>query len=202
MSGLCTAMMVTQPARKGFALEAFGMLRAQTYAQTDIVIVNPDPPQPPVGTMRNTAMQMANGVYVAQWDDDDRHHRERLAAQIEAIEKADGVACFLTHETVECCCGRRVVVPANGMGYWHHSMVAKRLAVYAARYADTSWAEDLALVRGLVKRWPQLIVGLEAPELYTYRFHGGNIVGAKQFDRFFERVGDPHRPSQCYQGAS
>jgi glycosyltransferase involved in cell wall biosynthesis len=51
-------------------------------------------PEHVLGYLRNVALEAADGAFIAQWDDDDWYHPERLRTQIEALK--DGFdACSL-----------------------------------------------------------------------------------------------------------
>jgi glycosyltransferase involved in cell wall biosynthesis len=53
-----------------------------------IVYVRPEQVDLRLGALRNVALAHARGRYVAQWDDDDWHHPDRLAAQVTVLEQA------------------------------------------------------------------------------------------------------------------
>ena len=48
-----------------------------------------------LGALRNQTLDLASGEYVAQWDDDDWYHADRLAVQVGALEEGHD-ACTLT----------------------------------------------------------------------------------------------------------
>ena len=57
-----------------------------------------------IGALRNITMDKARGEYVATWDDDDGHHKDRLKIQHESILKSGKKACYLkkvlVHDTI------------------------------------------------------------------------------------------------------
>jgi glycosyltransferase involved in cell wall biosynthesis len=52
----------------------------------------------PLGALRNSALDEAAGAVICQWDDDDRHHPERVAVQLRALEETGRHSCFLTSQ--------------------------------------------------------------------------------------------------------
>ena len=52
----------------------------------------------PLGELRNRAVALARGELVAQWDDDDRHHPERIARQARRSRAGDAAFAFLTDQ--------------------------------------------------------------------------------------------------------
>lgn len=55
----------------------------------------PRRPENVLGTLRNETLDLAAGAYVAQWDDDDWYHADRLAVQVGALGEG-GDACTLS----------------------------------------------------------------------------------------------------------
>jgi glycosyltransferase involved in cell wall biosynthesis len=51
-----------------------------------------------LGSLRNTAIALARGELICQWDDDDFAHPHRLTAQIRHLQAHGADACFLTDQ--------------------------------------------------------------------------------------------------------
>ena len=199
--------MVTRlsPDRVGPARAAIAAFQAQTHADRELVVIvdaSADPAgraslaeamqsagpapiravelngAPPLGVLRNIAVQAATGDYVCQWDDDDVYHSERLAVQLAALRRGG-------HEAL---CLQEVLqfFPASRSLYWtnwratepgvHPGTLMMRRGL-PVRYPETGsearLGEDSALVRQLRGRG-----GLGplagAPHLFTYVSHGAN----------------------------
>lgn len=54
----------------------------------------PRQPDNVLGALRNQSLDLARGTYVAQWDDDDWYHPDRLTIQIRALERG-AAACTI-----------------------------------------------------------------------------------------------------------
>ena len=124
-----------------------------------------------LGELRNISVDNASGKYVAIWDDDDIHHKDRLQVQLDILKKSKGKeACFL----------RRVLFHDINSGdkgilkeWWGNeaSMLALKSAM--PRYDNTkSIAEDTPVKVFFLTRGKGVII--QQPQLYIYRFHGNN----------------------------
>ncbi len=121
---LISCVMATQRNRYQMFTESVQDFLAQTWPAKELVIVSSDHPdevsnnrlyveqlhnpsvhwhqlpmlagsQQPLGAMRNRSEELAHGAYICLWDDDDRHHPERLQAHYEAISQQQADASFL-----------------------------------------------------------------------------------------------------------
>jgi hypothetical protein len=147
--------------------------------------VNCCPPDWKLGRMRQYAVELASGEYVATWDDDDESAPNRLAVQLEALE---GV------ETSDACTLLRVMVEDVGRGRkfigprlaWPQTMLARRISMPAYR-PELTTGEDSVVVAQM-----RTLVVLDRPELYTYRIHGSNVAGQAWWaqEAWEKRTGD------------
>ena len=118
---LVSCLMVTQQGRLEMFKHAVGDYLRQTYPNRELVIVTSDAPaamapafefirelgnpsiqfhqlahldgkQQPLGAMRNATNDLAAGTLCCTWDDDDRHHPDRLKTHYDTIvaQKVDG----------------------------------------------------------------------------------------------------------------
>jgi len=171
------------------AIECFNN---QTYPNKELILVTNDknphlsyletlvcdnvklvfaPQETVLGELRNISVDNASGEYVAIWDDDDIHHKDRLQMQFDVLAKSKGKeACFL----------RRVLFHDINSGdkgilkeWWGNeaSMLALKSAM--PRYDDAlAIAEDTPVKVFFLKRGKGMII--QQPQLYVYRFHGNN----------------------------
>jgi glycosyltransferase involved in cell wall biosynthesis len=182
------------------AAQAIASYRAQSHVARELVIVSTradDPvarlaaetgdrsirhvavPPASLGELRNAAVAHARGTLIAHWDDDDLHHRDRLARQVEAMRSAGTKACFL----------RRILIwwPARrGLAItharpWEGTMLADReiVPVFPAlpREEDLFVLERMQALHRLAE--------LDWPEGYCYVVHGANTNQPAHFEGIF-----------------
>jgi glycosyltransferase involved in cell wall biosynthesis len=139
-------------------------------------------PEAPLGALRNIAMDMTAGDAICQWDDDDRHHPERLAAQVRALETSGCHSCFLSSQLYyfmenEPPCLYVVdwtLAPTAGSGVLIPGTVLCRRA--DVRYdpslrtgEDTKFLQDEVKANGRSAR-------IDRPGLYARGWHRGNTT--------------------------
>lgn len=130
-----------------------------------------------LGELRNLAVSLARGELVAQWDDDDRHHPERLARQAAALAEHGAAFAFLAEQLHW--------FPGRGELYWEDwsteawpldfvqgTLVGRRDAMPA--YPPLRRGEDTALCRSIVAAGATIARVRDAGWSYVYTFHGGN----------------------------
>lgn len=202
---LISALVVTRDGALPRLANAFGDLARQTHAERELVVVHDGDatfhaavellahraglaatvdraePGQPLGALRNRAVALARGELVAQWDDDDRHHPERLARQAAALARRDASFAFLTDQLHH--------FPSQGALYWEDwsaeaypldfvqgTLVGKRARMPG--YPDARRGEDTALCRDLVVAGEPIARVRDAGWSYVYTFHGGNAFPA------------------------
>ena len=212
---LISALTVTREGALPRLALSLGDLARQTHAERELVVVHDGDatfhaavellalragltatvdraePGQPLGTLRNRAVALARGELVAQWDDDDRHHPERLARQAAALAARDASFAFLTDQLHW--------FPDHGALYWEDwsvepypldfvqgTLVGKRARLPSYRSARRG--EDTALCREIVAAGEPVARVRDAGWSYVYTFHGANafpsahhqaIAGAK-----------------------
>lgn len=116
---LISCLTITQPGRLPWLALAVGDFARQTYPHRELVVLHdgdrqfdqqlraqvlgrvPEArvvaaePGLTLGELRNQATQAAQGELLCQWDDDDRHHPERLSLQHKALVDGNADFCFL-----------------------------------------------------------------------------------------------------------
>ncbi len=129
-------------------------------------------PKRSLGELRNLAVERARGRWFCQWDDDDWHHCERLAAQWSALRSQRQVACVMMHWLVfDSSTGRAFISPR---WHWEGSILCDREALSGKlRYASMARGEDTPFVQALVRRGE--IAQLFRPGLYIYVYHRRNV---------------------------
>lgn len=194
--GLVSCLMVTQASRwrKGIppALVSF---QEQTYQSRELVIVTADPhpamddlgfdinvmpPETKLGALRQRALELASGEYVATWDDDDLSYCRRLEEQIAtlaAMPLAD--ACLLLRVTIQDEIHRPPRTFISPRHAWEMTMVARRESVPAYR-PDMDEGEDSDSIR----RMGQVVV-LDLPDLYKHTVHAGATVAKRMVAEWF-----------------
>lgn len=149
-----------------------------------IVYVRPEQVDVRLGELRNVALAHARGKYVAQWDDDDWHHPDRLAEQVAHLEEAGADICLLRRWTLAW--PERNLFLRSKRRPWEGTMVARRERL--PTYEAVSHGEDSAFVEACRRRGQKVCL-LDRPELYLYVVHGRNTYAA---DHFADNIFNTH----------
>lgn len=204
MTPLVSCLMVTKAGREQMAARAIEAWRAQSYPLRELIVVadNPDAfnglpanvkvvqaTRATLGGIRQQSVAAARGDLVTIWDDDDEYDPDRIATQVLALGAAD--ACVLNRMTLVCVCGLLVVSSSR---HWEPTLLARRAGL--PRYRDVPHGEDEALIDDLKATGAQ-IVKLDAPEIYRYRFWGGNACSIEHWQDLFEAAGSTHDLWRC-----
>jgi glycosyltransferase involved in cell wall biosynthesis len=125
-----------------------------------------------LGHLRNVALDAASGDYLAQWDDDDWYHRERLVRQAALLD--DGA---------DACALQGTLMHLDAAEYFYHPYVGllddgvpgtiMHRRDDAARYPDVARAEDTEFLQHWLDRDYRLLPASEA-HLFIRCFHGSN----------------------------
>jgi glycosyltransferase involved in cell wall biosynthesis len=149
------------------------------FGRDDIRIVSAEPGLP-LGALRNRSAAAAQGAILCQWDDDDLHHPDRLAAQLAALGTADAVV-LQDVMLLDAAAGEmRWTNWAGTPGRGHPgTLMARRdaLPLYPETGPEARLGEDLAVLgaldaAGRVER----LAG--AAQFYVYVSHGLNSWSA------------------------
>jgi glycosyltransferase involved in cell wall biosynthesis len=120
---MISCLCVTRGDRPGFLSEAVADFAHQTFPDRELVIlhdgdetvdravrtavcahsgaavhVERTEPGPKLGGLRNIAIARARGEWICQWDDDDRHHPERLRLQWERAQSERAAVNYLVDQ--------------------------------------------------------------------------------------------------------
>jgi glycosyltransferase involved in cell wall biosynthesis len=160
--------------------------------RSDIRIVDPGR-KLSLGALRNIARENARGDIHCQWDDDDRHHPERVERQLDYLVQAGCAAVYL-QETMQFFVRTRTLYCTN----WRANpskgnpctLMCRRSAPirYPETGAESQIGEDVAVLRQLLDRDACRFLG-EAPHLYVYVSHGRNTGSDDVFWRVATRLG-------------
>lgn len=199
---LLSGLMVTRPASRPFVADAIGDFARQTLrGPRELVVVHDGDaafgrslgqlatahgvaavveraaPGQALGALRNRCVQLARGEFVAQWDDDDRHHPRRLDLLVAALRRERAAAAFATEQIHW--------FRASGVAYWEDwsgdawpldvvqgTLVARRAALPA--YDPVPRGEDSRLALALARAGAPVARVPDIGWSYVYAFHGGN----------------------------
>jgi glycosyltransferase involved in cell wall biosynthesis len=183
--------------RRRFLPEAVACFLAQTISDSELIVIDdgtdpvrelipvgprfhylrrePEPKKHRLCTLREIGRGVARGKYHAVWDDDDLYHPERLAAQIEALERAGAGLCLLASSIV-----RREDPPGEWVYTPSDPYRLDNAAVFLPPPTFT-WDMDLridAAPRVLKAVFNHSLVVLpDRPDLMITRRHGHNTCG-------------------------
>jgi glycosyltransferase involved in cell wall biosynthesis len=159
--------------------DAHEAIRAHVDAlgRDDIRVIDP-PSGQTVGALRNISWAEAKGDVLCQWDDDDRYHPDRIAAELLALYESNTAAVclqdvmqFFPHERLLYCTNWRATeVTAHPGTLMCRSDIALR---YAERGEFAQLGEDTALLRALRTEGGMHALSGQ-PHLYIYVSHGAN----------------------------
>jgi len=135
-------------------------------------------PPAPLGVLRNHAIAHARGEWLAQWDDDDLYHPDRLSIMAQAmLSDHRAVAVMLQRWTIWW--PQRRIFALSGRRPWEGSMLVRRGAMPLYRAAHRG--EDRPSVQAMLALHPVLLI--DQPALYCYVVHGGNSYDAAHFEQ-------------------
>jgi glycosyltransferase involved in cell wall biosynthesis len=136
-------------------------------------------PENVLGRLRNIALEHASGTFLAQWDDDDWYHAERLEKQVATLQQGYD-ACSLYGALMHIDAPTYVRHPY--IGYLGDgvpgSIVHRRDA--AIRYPEMRRAEDTVYLNAWLEKRYTMLPGQEA-HLFIRCFHGDNTWEKKHF---------------------
>ena len=207
-NGLVTCTMVTRD-RPHLAQRAIQCFLAQSYAPRELLIVNDGeqsycdviPTQLPdgvtitelhiasdhaytLGELRNVALDNAVSEFVAQWDDDEWYHPDRLAIQISAIKKSHTSACALKWTLMHIDSEDFVRHPFRAdAGLATPGTIVHRQT--KARYPAQRKGEDSVFMRSVRDEGGLCVLDQSYSHLFIRCFHGSNTWS---FDHFLKRL--------------
>ena len=189
-----SCLMVTQGSRFALAREAGREFLRQTWphkelividdsedsrlerwvdsqAEAEIIFVRLPPKRHPLGELRNIALECASGEWIAQWDDDDHSHPDRLATQLHLVLSVEADACLLQRTNVAIAGGGMAMLQRR---LWENSHLTRKEVMPA--YAKVARGEDTPSVIEVAGK--SRIAVVDIPHLYVYSMHGNNTYGS------------------------
>lgn len=138
-----------------------------------------DTPKRSLGALRNIALDAASGTYVAQWDDDDWYHPDRLARQTEVLQQG-----------FDACCLRASLMHIASSEFMDHPYIGylkdgvPGTIVHRSnpdiRYPKLQRAEDTAYLNAWKQKKYTMLPPSEA-HLFIRCFHGANTWSKQHF---------------------
>lgn len=143
------------------------------------IVKLPHDPATTLGQLRNRSLAEARGELIAQWDDDDWYHPDRLSVQAAALT-GGAQACLL----------RATLMHLDAPEWFDHPYVGglkpgvPGTIVHRAdarlRYPETRRSEDTVFL----DQWPRDALAIvHRPELFLRAFHGSNTWERAHFER-------------------
>lgn len=134
-----------------------------------------------LGQLRNLSIENSQGEVVCQWDDDDRHHPERLSLQLEHLKRAQADACFLGDQLHWMMQDRAIYWVDWRSDNWPYDFVPGTLMAFRKvlpRYPEhMERGEDTALCDALMQQDLVIHRMRDHGWCYIYRYHGRNCWG-------------------------
>lgn len=206
---MISCMMVTRE-RFLLAREAIQCFRRQTYPNKELIVLDdeqasslkewiaslqdetiryihlPDKKQT-LGELRNLAVSMAKGEYVAQWDDDDINHPERLLWQMAAMAAGDAEVSFLHRQLLWC--PEKVFLGVSPHFMAENTIVCKKSLLPA--YPEVRKGEDTPVCHKLVQ--DEKVLLCDRPDAYIYVFQGRNTWEVTHFKKLMQQCSPQYR---------
>ena len=142
----------------------------------------PASPKQNLGGLRNLSIELCNGEFFSQWDDDDWYSADRLEVQLNQLVKENADVCFLGYWIL--------FDHTNNTAYlsfkrnWEGTILCKKsLFNDDCKYALLPRAEDTAFTKAIAQRYVD--TQLLQPWVYIYTYHGNNTWEYSHFLRNF-----------------
>jgi glycosyltransferase involved in cell wall biosynthesis len=133
-----------------------------------------------LGELRNLSIARATGQYLAQWNDDDLNHPDRLAAQMAAIKSLQTDGCFLN--TVYIWWPHQHRLAKSCQRVWEGTLVCRKDRFPA--YPTMRRGEDTPVVQAILQTCR--IAAMERPWLYLYNIHQQNTWPTQHFEAHWQ----------------
>jgi mannosyltransferase OCH1-like enzyme/GT2 family glycosyltransferase len=135
-----------------------------------------------LGQLRNLSIELSNGDYFCQWDDDDWYHPSRLSLQLEFCQKNQKSASVLPRWFIYSDVHDKAYL--SNIRLWEGSVLCHKNAFDSSNiYSQSSRGEETPMIRHLLTKDELAVV--DAPSLYLYWHGGGNTWDSAHFDAIF-----------------
>ena len=135
-----------------------------------------------LGQLRNHTLDLAQGEFVMQWDDDDWSHPARISLQMRALLDSHADMCIMIRQTHFL--QERGVFAYSEKYLWENTFLAQKSVM--ARYPHERRGEDTRQLHSCLRAGAKLLV-LNVPDLYIYTYHGNNTWDQAHFEEMFRR---------------
>lgn len=149
------------------------------------ILVRELPKTHKLGALRNASLDLAQGQYICQWDDDDWYHPHRISTQLRWVETHGVSGCLLKQWFIHDATTDRFYLSAARVGGWEGSLLCETKAVVKYRYPEVEKGEDSVLLSRLRHFKVKLDLLENLPSLYVYTYHGNNTWDRKHFESIF-----------------
>jgi hypothetical protein len=122
------------------------------------------------------------GAFIAQWDDDDLYHPQRIHLQLQALTQHRGQACMLARWVVWWPAKQRLFLSSKRP--WEGSLICQKEVM--PRYPNLEKGEDTPAIKELISR--HRVIMLDAPGLYVYVIHGQNTWDEQHFEKIYKHT--------------
>ena len=138
----------------------------------------------PIGAIRNVSVSHAKGEYIAQWDDDNIHHKDRLTLQYNSIKENSKQACFLRRVLINDIVSGDKGISSVGRGT-ESTIVALKKEL--PRYDDKARIAEDCHARVYFRRIGEDVV-IDEPQLYTYNIHNNNTCEYRHLKSMIDTI--------------
>ncbi len=143
----------------------------------------PPDPERLLGAIRNLSLELAEGEFCAQWDDDEWYHPTRISAQMEVI--ADGYDGSVLKQTLMHLDTKEFVDHPYRTGLWRGTPGTILHRASGVRYPNLRRNEDTRYLERIRKKLR--IKVLTPSHLFIRCFHGRNTWGREHFTNRLRR---------------
>jgi glycosyltransferase involved in cell wall biosynthesis len=138
-----------------------------------------------LGQARNNAVAISAGKYICIWDDDDWYHPSRLSVQLYSIINSDSSynASILTSILLFDQIGGKAFV--SFIYHWENTLLCRKEIIMQNQYSLSNRGEDTHIVKFLAGKGLLKYID-DAPFLYIYIYHGGNVWDYNHYEYFLK----------------
>jgi UDP:flavonoid glycosyltransferase YjiC (YdhE family)/mannosyltransferase OCH1-like enzyme len=158
----------------------------------DIVYLHLPPEGRSLGSLRNAAVGRSRGTYVAQWDDDDLSHPQRLTVQMAVLKAFQVQVCTLERQQLWWPNDHRLAL--SNRRVWEGSFLCD--VTQLPQYPNQSKGEDTPVIEQLLQKGRMVLIDL--PQLYTYVFHGDNTFDKAHWETHWRQATESYE-GEAYQ---
>jgi len=143
-------------------------------------------PKKSLGELRNISIDISNGEYIIQWDDDDIHHPERIMKQYNSLIKSNASVCMLKRWTIYDTRTRRY--NNSIVRKWEGSMIFKKsiCSDNNIRYPSKARGEDTDFMLEMLSKSKCIMI--DQPYLYQYTTHSNNVWNRRHHLRLCSKL--------------